>query len=205
MIHAFTRHLAPINLRQLSSDNQGERFICQYCFAEFADVATHKKREEGRKKRHDSKFFRRRMKYDIHTLITTAETDSTISRCTVNARSVSQFVIFEWSRAVADRETKFRKFRCGISWFPRCEWSYARRNCRTIRNDKYAAMSLQQTLIGQTASPSKRSTSCSARWSILDDYNAPRTSYILNPPTLLSSPHPSLSYLPAFPSPSFRY
>jgi len=168
-------------------------------------VATRKKREEGRKKGHNSKFFQQQMKYDVHALITRAETGKTISCCTVNARNVSQFVIFERSRAVTHRETKFRKFRCGISWFPRCEWSYARRNCRTIRNDKYAAMILQQTLIGQTASPSKRSTSCSARWSILDDYNAPRTSYILNPPTLLSSPHPPLSHLPAFPSPSFRY
>lgn len=36
------------------------------------------------------------------------------------------------------------------------------RGCRTIRNDKDAGMILQRTLIGQTGSPSKRSTSCSA-------------------------------------------
>lgn len=66
-----------------------------------------------------------------------------------------------------------------------------------IRNDKYAAMLLQQALIGQTASPSKRSTSCCAGWSILDDYNAPRT-YILNPPTLPPPPPLSLSYTHIF-------
>lgn len=206
----YTRrsHTRPINLRQLSSENQSERFICQYCFTQFPSVLprSHAQEEDGagggKRERENapcnSKFFSTRdeiWRSRVHACNESG--NGRIVRFHVTyyecARNVSRCDSSGDRRAPARRSSRpnFENSDAEYSDFRTAAGGHMRGGrCVGIRNDKYAAMILQQVLIGQTASPSKRSTSCCAGWSILGDYNAPRTSYILNPPTLLCLPPP---------------